>query len=75
MDPSNPPTGSRRATLYFDEDLHRALRLKSAETDQSVSELVNRAVRFALADDADDLASFRDRSDEPTVSFEDLVAD
>ncbi len=65
----------KRATVYFDEPLHRALRLKAAETDQSISDLVNASVRLALAEDADDLASFRDRSDEPTLAFEDFVAD
>ena len=40
---------AKRATVYFDESLHRALRLKAAETDQSVSDLVNSAVRKTLA--------------------------
>ncbi len=66
---------AKRATVYFDESVHRALRLKAAETDQSISELVNTAVREALAEDADDLAAFRDRADEPTLAFEDFVRD
>lgn len=66
---------SKRATIYLDPSLHRALRLKSAETDASVSELVNAAVRHSLAEDADDLAAFRDRAKEPRVSFEALVRD
>ena len=61
--------------MYFEEPVHRALRLKAAETEQSVSELVNAAVRRALAEDADDLAAFRERADEPTLAFEDFVAD
>ena len=68
-----PP--AKRATVYFDESLHKALRLKAAETDQSISDLVNSAVRNALREDADDLAAFRDRAKEPTVAFEDLVRD
>lgn len=66
-------TTTKRATVYFDEQVHKALRLKAAETDQSVSELVNTAVRRVLAEDADDLAAFRDRADEPTLAFEDFV--
>lgn len=66
---------SKRATVYFDEALHRALRLKAAETDQSLSELVNDAVRLALAEDADDLAAFRARASEPTLAFEAVVRD
>jgi hypothetical protein len=65
----------KRATIYFDPAVHKALRLKAAETDQSVSELVNLAVRRSLAEDADDLQAFRDRADEPTMKFEDFVRD
>jgi predicted HicB family RNase H-like nuclease len=43
-------TSQKRATIYFDPDLHRALRLKAAETDQSVSDLVNRAVQLSLSE-------------------------
>lgn len=68
-------TASKRATIYLEEPLHRALRLKSAETDASISELVNAAVRQSLAEDADDLAAFRDRAEEPRVSFESVVRD
>ena len=65
----------KRATVYFDPYLHRALRLKAAETDRSISELVNEAVRLSLAEDADDLAAFEERASEPEMSFEDLVKD
>ncbi len=68
-------TTTKRATVYFDEALHKALRLKAAETEQSISELVNAAVRSTLAEDAEDLAAFRERAKEPTLSFEDLVRD
>lgn len=66
---------SKRATVYFDESLHKALRLKAAETAQSISDLVNAAVRNTLAEDADDLEAFRERANEPTLAFEDLVRD
>lgn len=66
---------TKRATIYLEAPLHRALRLKAAETDASVSELVNAAVRRSLAEDADDLAAFRDRASEPRVSFEEVVRD
>jgi len=66
---------TRRATVYFDEGLHRALRIKAAETEQSISDLVNTAVRRSLAEDAEDLTAFRDRVREPTLAFEDLVRD
>ena len=66
---------TKRATIYLDAPLHRALRLKSAETDASISELVNAAIRHSFAEDADDLAAFRDRASEPKVSFESVVRD
>lgn len=68
-------TPSKRATIYFDPALHKALRLKSAETEQSMSELVNEAVRVLLAEDAEDLADIATRKSEPTVSFEEFVKD
>ena len=65
----------KRSTIYFDPALHQALRLKAAATDRSISNMVNDAVRAALAEDAEDLAAFEERTDEPSVSFETLVRD
>lgn len=64
---------TKRATIYFDPNLHKALRLKAVETSQSVSELVNNAVRDALSEDAEDLLSFEERADEALVSYEEMV--
>lgn len=66
---------TKRATIYFDADLHRAARMKAAETDTSVSDLVNAALRQSLAEDADDLAAFRTRAKEPNLDFEGVVKD
>jgi hypothetical protein len=68
-------TKERRATVYFDPEIHKALRLKAAETEQSMSDLVNEAVRILLAEDAEDLQAIRDREDEPTITFESFVED
>lgn len=68
-------TAMKRATVYFDSQIHRALRLKAAETDRTISELVNDAVRFNLAEDAEDLAAFEERANEPNLSFEDVLKD
>ena len=65
----------KRATVYFEPHLHQALRIKAAETDTSVSDLVNRAVREALSEDAEDLAAFEERSAEPSLRFEDVLKD
>ena len=63
-----------RSTLYLDQELHRALRLKAASVDRSMSEIVNDALRAALREDADDLAAFAERADEPTLTYEELLS-
>ncbi len=68
-------TSMKRATVYFDSQIHRALRLKAAETDRSMSDLVNNAVKWSLAEDAEDLAAFTERAREPNLRFEDFVKD
>ncbi len=68
-------TKTKRATVYFDPNLHKALRLKAVETDRSLSDLVNSAVRYSLAEDAEDLAAFKTRVKEPNLDFEDVLKD
>ncbi|MBD5778231.1 CopG family transcriptional regulator [Pelagicoccus sp. NFK12] len=60
----------KRVTVYFEDDLHKALKLKAAEASSSVSDLVNQAIRESLSEDLDDLQAFRDRESEPTMDFE-----
>ena len=66
---------TKRATIYFDPDIHRALRIKAAEMEQSISELVNEAVKLGLAEDLEDLAAFKERAGEPNLSFEEVLKD
>jgi len=66
-------TETKRATIYFDPHLHKALRLKAVETCRSVSDLVNEAVRETIAEDAEDLAAFDERANEPLISYEEMV--
>lgn len=66
---------SKRSTVYFEPEIHHALRMKAATTDISVSEMVNEAVRIALREDQEDLGAFEDRADEPTLSHEELLKD
>lgn len=68
-----PASKSKRATVYFDPTLHKALRLKAAATERSLSDLVDEAVRMLLSEDAEDLAALDERAAEPTVSFEAFV--
>jgi hypothetical protein len=64
---------TKRATVYLDAELHRALRLKAVQAESSISDLVNRAVKESLAEDAMDLAAFGDRRKEKSLDFEAVV--
>lgn len=63
----------KRATVYFDPEIHRALRLKSAASERTMSDVVNEAVRLSLAEDAEDLAAFDSRTKEPNLDFDKVV--
>ena len=66
---------SKRATVYFQPELHQAIRLKAAHTNRSVLDIVNDAVRLALREDHEDLRAFDDRVAEPVISYEALLKD
>lgn len=68
-------TLTKRTTIYLEPELHQALRLKSAETNRSISELINEALLEQLREDAEDLAAFRERANEPVISYEALLED
>jgi len=65
----------RRTTIYLDPAVHRTLRQRAAETDRSLSDLVNEVLGRTLGEDADDLAAIAARESEPTRSFEAFVSD
>ncbi len=64
---------ARRSTVYFQPQIHKALRLKSATTQRSISDIVNDAVRQALHEDQEDLMAFEERLDEPILTYEELL--
>ena len=63
----------KRATVYFEPEVHKALRLRAAANDRSISDMVNDAVKASLAEDATDLAAFDKRKRERSVSFDGFV--
>lgn len=65
--------GVGKATVYLDDDLHHALRLKSAETRESMSELVNDALRLLLAEDLEDISAWRERRSERPIGYEEFL--
>jgi predicted transcriptional regulator len=66
-------TASMRATVYLDPELHKALRLKAVETTQSISKLVNDAIKESLSEDAEDIAAFEERAKEPLISYDAMI--
>ncbi len=68
-------TLSKKATIYLQPEIHLALRLKAADLEKSMSDLVNEAIRLSLAEDADDLAACAERASEPDLVFEHVLQD
>jgi len=66
-------TPVKRATVYLDPVLHKALKLKAVETSRSISDLVNAAVKEALTEDVEDLSAFDERAGEPLISYDEMV--
>jgi len=66
---------SKRSTIYFEPDIHQALKIRAASAQLSVSELVDEAVRLLMSEDHDDLAAFSERADEKEISYEALLSD
>jgi hypothetical protein len=66
-------TDTRRSTVYFEAGLHQAMRLKAAATRRSLSDLVNDAVRAALAEDEEDLRAVEERAGEPLMAYEEFL--
>ncbi|NLU41668.1 MAG: CopG family transcriptional regulator [Firmicutes bacterium] len=64
---------TKKATVYLDADLHKALRLKAVETSRSLSDLINEAIRRSLTEDAEDIAAFAERVSEPLISYDEMI--
>ncbi len=67
------PAEVRRATIYFDPDLHKALKIKALETSRSITDIVNQAVRESFAEDAEDLLAYEERQSEPLISYDQML--
>jgi hypothetical protein len=66
-------TLNKRATIYFDPDIHKVLKMKSVEASKSMSELIDEAIRHELAEDEEDIIAFKNRANESTISFEKVL--
>lgn len=66
---------TKRSTIYLEPNLHKALRLKAAELEASMSDIVNDALRIVFEEDAEDLMDIKKRQAEKSVSFDDFVTE
>jgi len=60
-------------TLNLEDTILQALKLKSSETKQSMSELVNDALKAGLQEDLEDIKSWEEREGEDTYSYEEFL--
>ena len=65
---------SQRSTVYFDPQVRKALRLKAAQENRSISDIVNEAVALLASEDAEDITDFDSRKNEPTVDYANFMA-
>jgi hypothetical protein len=64
---------SQRSTVYFDPDIHKALRLKAAEENRSISKIINEAVLVLTTEDAEDFSDVDARMSEPSIGYAEFV--
>lgn len=63
----------KRSTVYLDPQIHRALKVKSAHSSKTISQLINEAIKYSLAEDYEDLTAFEERMKEPNLDFESVL--
>ncbi len=68
-------TLSKRSTVYFEPEVHQALKIRAASSHLSISEIVDEAVRVLMSEDQEDLKTFSERVSEPEISYEALLSD
>lgn len=66
---------NKRATVYFDPEIHRAIKIKAAITNRSISAFIDQAIKHELTEDEEDIRAFNERSLEPELSFEKVLKD
>lgn len=64
-----------RTTITLNDKLYKALKLRAVESNVSVSSIVEDAVKFQILEDLEDIEEAKKRENEPTHSFDELVAE
>ena len=62
-----------KISLNLEDTILKALKLKSSETKQSMSELVNDALKASLQEDLEDIKSWEERKGEDTYTYEEFL--
>lgn len=68
-------TLNKRTTVYFDPDIYRIIKIKAENSNMSVSELVDDAMRLSIIADTHDLELIREREGEETIPYESVIAE
>lgn len=63
-----------RTTITFNDTIFRALRMRAIDADETVSKLVEDAVKYQILEDLEDIEDAKVRESEPSYSFNDLVS-
>ncbi len=66
---------SKRSTVYFEPEIHQALKIRAASTHVSISELIDEAVRLLMREDQEDFQAISTRVAEKEISYEVLLDD
>lgn len=64
-----------RTTITINDKLLKVLKQQALDSDETVSTLIESAVRQQLLEDAADIELAKSRAQEPRYSFDDLVAE
>ena len=62
-----------RTTITINDKLFRTLKLRAAQSDKSVSSLVEEAIKYQILEDIEDIEDAQGRAKEEEYSFDDLV--
>jgi hypothetical protein len=66
-------TNDSKTTLYLSPSVRKALKRRVIDTNQTMSEYVNKAVAYAIAEDLEDIEAIEKRRNEPTESLESFL--
>lgn len=64
----------KKATIYLEAEIMKAAKVRAVEAEESLAEYLRKAVIAQLAEDFEDIETYKSRKNEPTVSFEKMMS-